>query len=99
MDLLTAVDIKHNQSNDLRLQKLQDIASGIKHHLKCLNEGFDNAVSHADKVDALLADAKKLCDAEGFEAFKRRYCQSLGKSRAYELLSIKEGRKNSRRSP
>jgi hypothetical protein len=46
-----------------------------------------------DSIEHLLKDAEALCDANGFEAFKKTYCIELGKSRAYELLAIRDGRK------
>jgi hypothetical protein len=49
-----------------------------------------------DSINAQLKQAESLCDADGFIAFKRRYCSKLerGRSWAYERLAIEEGRKS-----
>jgi hypothetical protein len=50
---------------------------------------------HVDTIDHLLAEAEKLCGTpESFEQFKRQHCPKLSKSRAYELLAIRDGRKS-----
>ena len=37
---------------------------------------------------------RTICDKGGFNAFRKRHCPSLGKSRAYELLAIATGKKS-----
>jgi hypothetical protein len=46
-----------------------------------------------DSINALLKEAKKLCDEDGFQVFKSKYCPTLGKSRTYELLAVEQGKK------
>ena len=46
-----------------------------------------------NSIEHLIKDAEALCDADGFEAFKKSYCDELSKSRTYELLAISAGRK------
>ena len=40
----------------------------------------------------MLKEAERLCP-DGFEAFKQSYCPELGRSRVYELLAVRDGRK------
>jgi hypothetical protein len=49
----------------------------------------DMAVS----ISCLLKEAATFCDKGGFNAFRKRHCPSLGRSRAYELLAIASGKK------
>jgi hypothetical protein len=72
---------------------LHDIGREIRARVDKLNQLGGKAVDMVDSINHLLEDARKLCDEEGFEAFKRVVCPDLGQSRAYELLAIKEGRK------
>jgi hypothetical protein len=44
-------------------------------------------------IRQLLAEAAKYCDKGGFNAFRKKFCPSLGRSRAYELLAIASGKK------
>jgi hypothetical protein len=50
------------------------------------------ADDHWNTVTQLLAEAKAKCGAGGFEAFKRKYCPDLSRSRIYELLAIGSGK-------
>jgi hypothetical protein len=52
------------------------------------------ATDMVDSIKALLIEAQSFCDKGGLNAFRRRYCPSLGRSRAYEILSIASGRKS-----
>lgn len=52
------------------------------------------AIDMVDSIKALLIEAHSYCDHDGFNAFRKRYCPSLGRSRAYELLAIASGRKS-----
>jgi hypothetical protein len=47
-----------------------------------------------DSIKALLVEAKRYCDRSGFDAFRTRFCPSLGRSRAYKLLAIASGKKS-----
>jgi hypothetical protein len=50
------------------------------------------ADDHWRTITQLLADAKAQCDGGGFNAFQKKYCPNLGKSRIYELLAIGTGK-------
>jgi hypothetical protein len=52
------------------------------------------AVDMVDSIKALLVEAKRYCDRGGFDAFRKAHCPSLGRSRAYEILSIAFGKKS-----
>ena len=47
----------------------------------------------AASISYLLKEAAAYCDVGGFNAFRKRHCPSLGRSRAYELLAIASGKK------
>jgi len=52
------------------------------------------ATDMVDSIKTLLVEAKGYCaNAGGFNAFRKKHCPSLGRSRAYEILSIAAGRK------
>ena len=75
--------------------RLEEIAREITARIDKLDKLGLKAVDHVDSIGHLLAEAEKLCGTrESFEAFKRQACPKLGKSRAYELLAIKDGRKS-----
>jgi hypothetical protein len=75
--------------------RLERIGREITARVEKLDKLGVKAVDHVDSIDYLLAEAEKLCEtAEAFAAFKRKHCPALGRSRAYELLAIKEGRKS-----
>ena len=48
----------------------------------------------AISIRRLLAEAAAYCDKGGFNAFRTKFCPSLGRSRAYELLAIASGKKS-----
>ena len=95
--LLTAAQVK--ASVDKPTQRGTPI--GELHHLGCeirarlgkLNYHGGKAVDWKDSIDRLLADAAKLCDRKGFEAFKEHCCPEFCESWTYQLLAIEEGRK------
>jgi hypothetical protein len=75
--------------------RLEEIGREITARIDKLEKLTAKGVDHVDSIEQLLAEAEKLCGtSEAFEAFKRQHCPKLGKSRAYELLAIKEGRKS-----
>ena len=45
-------------------------------------------------IRQLLVEAESYCDKGGFNAFRKKLCPSLGRSRAYELLAIASGKKS-----
>jgi hypothetical protein len=74
--------------------RLEQIGREITARVEKLDKLGAKAVDQVDSIDYLLAEAKKLCEtAEAFAAFKQKHCPELGRSRTYELLAIKEGRK------
>lgn len=52
------------------------------------------AADMAVSIRQLLAEAATYCDKGGFNAFRKKFCPSLGRSRAYELLAIASGKKS-----
>ena len=52
------------------------------------------ADDHWNSITQLLAEAKVKCDRGGFNAFQKKYCPDLGRSRIYELLAIGSGKKS-----
>jgi hypothetical protein len=75
--------------------RLEEIGRGITARIDKLEKLTAKGVDHVDSIEQLLAEAEKLCGTpECFEQFKCQHCPKLGKSRAYELLAIKDGRKS-----
>jgi hypothetical protein len=73
-----------------RLQKVRDYEAKAQEKAGVeLRKADDNWTT----VTQLLAEAKAKCDADGFKAFKEKYCPDLGRSRIYELLQIGSGKK------
>ena len=93
---LTAAQVKKSADEPKQrgtIGELHNIGRQIQVKVEILNHLGGKAVDMKDSIDHLLADAEKLCDRGGFEAFKKHYCQGLGQSRTYELLAIQQGRK------
>ena len=79
----------------MSIDRLEQIGREITARVEKLDKLGGKAVDQVDLIDHLLGEAKKLCEtAEAFETFKLQHCPDLGRSRTYELLAIKEGRKN-----
>jgi hypothetical protein len=75
--------------------RLEQIGREITSRVEKLDKLGTKAVDQVDSIGQLLAEAEKLCDTpEAFEAFKQKHCPDLGRSRTYELLAVKEGRKS-----
>ena len=91
--MLTAKQIKSARNLPPRL-----IAIGREIEARAAKaDGYHSrAVDHVDSIKALLVEAKSFCDKGGLNAFRKRYCPSLGRSRAYELLAIASGKKSAR---
>ena len=68
-----------------QIEKLYNIGLEIRARVKKLDQYGVKAVDMVDLIEHLLKDAEALCDADGFEAFKKTYCSELGQSRTYEL--------------
>jgi hypothetical protein len=54
---------------------------------------YEEKADHYTTASQYLAQAKAICNEGGFAAFWDRFCPSLGRSRAYELLAIAAGNK------
>jgi hypothetical protein len=68
---------------------------------KRFNEAIEQAKLLDDQVielKMLIAEAKDLCDAGGFDAFREKFFPNLGKSRVYELLAIATDKKSAERT-
>ena len=97
-DLVTAAEIddttpKFRYPAGSQIEKVYKIGLEIRARVKKLDQYGVKAVDMVDSIEHLLKDAEALCDADGFEAFKKSYCDGLSKSRTYELLAIRDGRK------
>ena len=97
-DLLTAADIERYPEFSLDLQdtpigRLFSLGWNIEARLEKVDQYGAKAADMAISAARLIDEAKKLCDLEGFAAFKRFHCPSLAKSRTYELLAIESGTK------
>ena len=73
--------------------RLQQIGREITERLKKADKQTELADNNVIAVDQLLAEARELCDADGFDAFRKQYCPALGRSRAYAVLAITAGKK------
>jgi hypothetical protein len=97
-DLVTAADIERYPEFSLDLQdtpigRLFSLGWNIEARLGKVDQYGAKAADMAISAARLIDEAKKLCDSEGFAAFKRFHCPSLAKSRTYELLAIESGTK------
>lgn len=77
------------------VDRLEQIGREISARVEKLDKIGVKAVDHVNSINHLLAEAEKLCETpEVFAAFKRDHCPDLSRSRTYELLAIKGGRKS-----
>ncbi len=87
---LTATQIERGTNLPPRLESIgREIEAKVAKFQVYETKASDFAAS----IQALLNEAKGYCNEAGFAAFRRRFCPSLGKSRAYEMLAIASGRK------
>jgi hypothetical protein len=85
---ITAAEVKKGNAD------LRKLGKEIEARIKKLDHYAGQAVDFKDSINKLLEDARKLCaDEKAFAEFKKRHCPLLGKSRAYELLQIEQGKK------
>lgn len=84
----TAADVENNCPD-----RLQQIGREITERLKKADKQTSLAVDHVIAVNELIAEAKKLCNDGGFNAFREKFCPTLGRSRAYTVLAITAGKK------
>jgi hypothetical protein len=73
----------------------------LQHLGEQITKRFERAREHAKLLDEeviglqkLIAEAKELCDKEGFVAFREKFFPNLRKSRVYELLAVVREKKS-----
>src|SRR5438105_9333703 len=87
---LNAAQIEKGRSLPSRLIAIgKEIEATVFKFQTYETKASDLAVS----IKALLAEAATYCDKGGFNAFRNKFCPSLGRSRTYELLAIASGKK------
>jgi hypothetical protein len=74
--------------------KLQELGKCIAAHLEKARKCEDKADQHYRSIAQYLAEAKKACDDGGFDAFHKKFCPNLGRSRVYELVAIGANKKS-----
>jgi hypothetical protein len=75
--------------------RLEQIGRETTVRVEKLDELGVKAVDQVDSIDYLLAEAEKPCETtDAFAAFNQKRCPDLGRSRTYEVLAIREGRKS-----
>ena len=78
----------------MTVDRLEQIGREITARVGKLDQLGAKAVDQVNSIGHLLAEAEKLCETlEAFAAFKQQHCPDLSRSRTYELLAIKDGRK------
>ncbi len=82
-----------NEVDFAKIRRLNEIGREISARITKLDKIGAKAVDMVDSIDCLLKEAEGLCDAKDFTSFKNTYCVELGRSRVYELLAIRDGRK------
>ena len=91
MTKLTAAQIKRGKNLPPRLISIgREVEAKVSKFETYETKAADMAVS----ISCLLKEAADYCDRGGFNAFRKRHCPSLGRSRAYELLAIASGKKS-----
>ncbi|RXH34359.1 hypothetical protein XH99_01015 [Bradyrhizobium nanningense] len=62
----------------------------------CFHEAAEceaRAEEYRLEAGSLIVEAKELCDAGGFAAFRKKYFPTVSQSRAYELMAIATGKR------
>jgi hypothetical protein len=102
---LTAVQIEKAAIDILGGRTTTDAAKVMPPRLLTIGKEIEAKLAKADtyqgkatdmveSVKELLVEAAKLCDDSGFNMFRKHFCPSLSKSRAYEILAIASGKKS-----
>jgi hypothetical protein len=95
--LLTAAQVKASADKPTQrgtpIGELHYLGREIRGRTERLDVLGGKTVNMKDSIDRLLAEAAKLCDRKGFEAFKECYCPEFSESWTYQLLAVQEGRK------
>jgi hypothetical protein len=90
MTKVTAAQISKGKNLPPRLISIgREVEAKVSKFETYETKAADMAVS----ISCLLKEAADYCDRGGFNAFRKRHCPSLGRSRAYELLAIASGKK------
>ncbi len=80
MTKLTAAQIKRGKNLPARLISIgKEVEARVSKFHAYEAKASDMAVS----ISCLLKEAATFCDKGGFNAFRKRHCPSLGRSRAY----------------
>jgi hypothetical protein len=90
MTKLTAAQIKRGKNLPHRLIS---IGKEIEAKASKADTYHAKAADMVVSIKQLLVEAQSYCDKGGLNAFRKLYCPSLGRSRAYELLAIASGKK------
>ena len=75
-------------------QTLLDIGGRLTAHLEKMRKNEDKAQQHRIAAGLLVERAIASCDTEGFNAFLKKFCPGLKRSRAFELKAIAAGKKS-----
>ena len=75
-------------------RELDEVGKHVTAHHDKARKYQEKADQHYATLGQLLLQARDLCDEGGFNAFRKKYCPDLGKSRVYELLAIGANRKS-----
>jgi hypothetical protein len=73
---------------------IRDLGERAKAHLDKADKYEEKAEQHKKSLALVLAQAKELCDEDGFDAFRAKFCPAVGRTRAYELLAIATNKKS-----
>lgn len=73
---------------------LCDLGKKIAAHMKSARKSEEKAEQHRISAGLLLEIAIDSCDETGFDAFLKKFCPDLGRSRVYELKAIAAGKKS-----
>lgn len=88
---LTAAQIAKGKNLPPRLVTIgKEVEAKVSKFRTYEAKASDMAIS----IRQLLTEAATYCDKSGFNTFRKKFCPSLGRSRAYELLAIASGKKS-----
>jgi hypothetical protein len=73
-------------------KSLRDLGNKIAAHLERAHKSEQKAEQHRVSAGQLLEQVMRLCDADAFNLFQKKFCPDLGRSRAYELKTIATGK-------
>jgi hypothetical protein len=91
--ITTKIMASEVKSDDCPAELLQ-WGKRVTAHLDQADKSQKRAEQHRISAGRYLALAAAACDEGGFEAFRERFCPTLGRSRTYELKAIAAGDKS-----